>query len=80
MSRGKKLIYTVVIKTQEGYALSTSVGLDWWEARNSAALSAGVDPTNIIAMIPGQHHSTLIFQDSGIASRPLDQVPMPPRS
>ena len=71
------MIYTVVIKTQEGYDLRTSNGLDWWEARNSAALSAGVDPASIVAMIPGQHHSSLIFQNNGNASRPLDQVPMP---
>ena len=72
------MIYTIVIKTEEGYDLSTSNGLDWWQARNSAALSAGVDPENIVAMIPGQHLSSLIFQGNGDACRPLDQVPMPP--
>jgi len=65
-----------VIKTQEGYDLTTSLGLDWWEARNSAVLSAGIDASSIVAMIPGQHHSSIIFQDNGNASRPLDQVPM----
>jgi len=71
------VIYTVVIKTQKGYSLNTSAGLDWWEARSSAAAIAKVDPEDIVAMIPGQHHSSLIFLPDGNAFRPLDQISIP---
>lgn len=75
------MIYTAIFKRSGSSKKETAVlclGNDWWDARKDAIRQVlGASREDLLAMVPGAHNHTIVFEAPTRSVYPLDRVLTP---